>query len=328
MKKNLYQQMMEKTELSPERDLEIRRTILQEEARWAHHCKRPVFRALTVAAVIVLLVGSALAVPTLFRSDLFQPALGEKASQWEPYISGEVFMEVETDHFEIQVDNLLCTASSINFVATLYPTDEMGREWMPEIGLDCCPGLQRADGTYIVGGMTTKIQRERTEEPDMYRYVCSFTLATADIAQECTLALNFSVYRLGMSEYDFVELLDAGEGRGTLNSVDTSNLNFTIASDHIEKVTLTPLSVLVYGAPGEPGNAAEMEHWIEDLRLVCQDGTELIVENESKTGTICRGGVGDADGEVFTRYYGIEAVELSQISGIWLNGVYYPVEGI
>lgn len=96
-----------------------------------------------------------------------------------------------------------------------------------------------------------------------------------------------------------------------------------IAGSSWAQATVTPLSIqLAYGPerPQEPDSA------LTDLRIACADGTELLLWDgafqEDETGPVS----GTSFGKAFCQFDLQEAIDLSQVTGLWINGVYYPAE--
>ena len=142
------------------------------------------------------------------------------------------------------------------------------------------------------------------------------------------LSLSFKTSYTGIAPGDQVTLEfflgeDQASCTGTVQTVDASALVIPIAGSSWAQATVTPLSIqLAYGPerPQEPDSA------LTDLRIACADGTELLLWDgafqEDETGPVS----GTSFGKAFCQFDLQEAIDLSQVTGLWINGVYYPAE--
>ena len=108
-----------------------------------------------------------------------------------------------------------------------------------------------------------------------------------------------------------------------MQTVDASALVIPIAGSSWAQATVTPLSIqLAYG----PARPQEPDSALTDLRIAYADGTELLLWDgafrEDETGPVsCT-----SFEKTFCQFDLQEAIDLSQVTGLWINGVYYPAE--
>lgn len=324
MKENLYRSMMEQIQLSDDADRRIRTALEQEVRRKRRH---PLGRAGLAAAVAALLITTALGAQ-LLKSAVFVPHLGPQAGQWEEYVSGDTFAQCQAGRNAISVVSTLFTANSVNLIVEITPLDEAGQGALEENMLHCELQIHKPDGTLCVGYDTSFWNHPDTEAAEGLSFSRSVVVLPPETAGTRRLSLSFKTSYTGIAPGDQVTLeFSLGEDQasctGTVQTVDASALVIPIAGSSWAQATVTPLSIqLAYGPerPQEPDSA------LTDLRIACADGTELLLWDgafqEDETGPVS----GTSFGKAFCQFDLQEDIDLSQVTGLWINGVYYPAE--
>lgn len=324
MKENLYRSMMEQIQLPDDADRRIRSALEQEVRRKRRH---PLERAGLAAAVAALLITTALGAQ-LLKSTVFVPHLGPQAGQWEAYISGDPFAQCQMKHNTISVVSTLFTANSVNLIVEITPLDETGQVELDGNMPQCELQIHKPDGTLCVGYDSSFWSSFDAEATERLSFSYSTVVLPPETAGTRRLSLSFKTSYTGIAPGDQVTLeFSLGEDHasctGTVQTVDTSTLVIPIASSSWAQATITPLSVcLTYG----PERPQEPYSVLTDLRIACADGTELLLWG----GAFQEDGTSLASctsfGNVFCQFDLQDAIDLSQVTGLWVNGVYYPAE--
>ena len=216
--------------------------------------------------------------------------MGPQAGQWEEYVSGDTFAQCQAGRNAISVVSTLFTANSVNLIVEITPLDEAGQGALEENMLHCELQIHKPDGTLCVGYDTSFWNHPDTEAAEGLSFSRSVVVLPPETAGTRRLSLSFKTSYTGSSW---------------------------------AQATVTPLSIqLAYGPerPQEPDSA------LTDLRIACADGTELLLWDgafqEDETGPVS----GTSFGKAFCQFDLQEAIDLSQVTGLWINGVYYPAE--
>lgn len=333
-----YRKMMEQIRLPEDRDREIRSALTAD----TRPKRRFVTKAGLVAAVLVLAVTTAFAA-RLLRSEVFQEVLGSNAGQWENMISEDVFAECDTEHFHIQLDHTLFTTSSVSFVAAITALDDVGRELLPQFTLRFEPDWELF-GVSQEMGFVPRTSELPGEDADTRRIACTAVYNHVNLQPGMELGFLFTMSLEEEGAWEDLRELPAAEGQasvgrwvvpivgeavcsGTVQSVDDRVLFVTVDDGQIDRAEITPVSVTLY-AETDPGDLSEQ---IRELWLVLEDGTELAIfsfDLEDGTDALSNGmhfvyENGASCAAAFNR-----AIDLTEVSGLRLNGVYYPVQTV
>ena len=127
-----YRDVMNQIHMPDDCDWKIR-SAMEKKARETHR-RRPLRRISLAAAVVAILVTTALAA-TFLRSQTFQEMLGREAVQWEDQIQEGVLAELTMDHFRVQVVQSLFTTDSANVVLEITPLDAEGQARLADVDL-------------------------------------------------------------------------------------------------------------------------------------------------------------------------------------------------
>ena len=336
-----YCAMAEQFRLSEERDEQILQTLLAEERK--QHTRRPAFflkKGVLAAALITLLLASVVTVTAIvLKSDVFRDALGDGVTQWEEQISGKEYATMTMEHYQFSISNVLCTASSINYVATFEATDDIGRGTVDRMLPNFDFHLQQPDGTFLDFGYTTYMKKSHGQAGRSAQYVCSHLLDTAAISEDTTLSLGCILYE-GVVIFNGSEdetegavepgkLLDSGSFKKKIGTVDTRQIAISVNDANVQRVVLTPVSVLFYGneaALADSKNGSGIGGKIHSFELIFENGEVWTLVSDQMTD--CehnRGGIGNVTPTDVTYFIGMEAIDLSQVVGIRLNEQYYSV---
>ena len=337
-----YCAMAEQLRLSEESDERILQTLLAEEKK-QQHTRRPVFflkKGILAAALITLLLASVVTVTAIvLKSDAFRDALGDGVTQWENQISGEEYATMTLEHYRVSISNVLFTAGSINYVATFEATDDIGRGSV-DMMLPCFDfHLQQPDGAFLDFGYTTYMKKSHGQTGKSVQYVCSHLLDTAAISEDATLSLGCILYE-GVVFFNgsddetegVVEpgkLLDSGSFMQKIGTVDTRQIAIPVNDASVERIVLTPVSVLFYGneaALADSKDSGGIGGKIHHFELIFDSGeTWPLVSDQMTDCEHRRGGIGNVTPTDVTYFIGMEAIDLSQVVGIRLNEQYYAV---
>lgn len=313
MKQDDYRTMMEQVSLSEESRERIWQEINQKKKRPAKLLRRP----LLLAAVIVILIAMLVTVAAVsLRSSVFFPALGAGASRWEEQISEDVYLTIPMEHYSVEISNVLFTASSVNYVATIRPTGAASADIVPDFDLT----LRYADGTQVEFASNTHISL--LGEDDALRYACSHLLDVCVIDETLTLALSCHLYEKAedmlMGGYEPGQLLASGSAVATIQNVDREMCTFE-GSGNLAQITLTPVSLLLFGET--EGESSGLGSSIESVMLEFEDGDRLVLVQDFELQPNCRGAIGNTEGDMASYFIGFEAMDLKRVTAVYVNGM-------
>lgn len=313
MRQDDYRTMMEQISLSEESRERIWQEINQEKKHPAKLLRRP----LLLAAVIVILVAMLVTVAAVsLRSSVFFPALGAGVSRWEDRISEDVYLTIPMENYNVEISNVFFTASSVNYVATICPTGAASADIVPDFDLS----LRYADGMQVEFASNTHISL--LEKDDAIRYACSHLLDVCVIDETLTLALSCHLYEKAedalMGGYEPGRLLASGSAEAPVQNVDREMRTFE-GSGKISLITLTPVSLLLFGETD--GESIGLGASLESVVLEFENGERLTLVKNFELQPNCRGAIGNIDSGVASYSIGFEAIELSRVSAIYVNGV-------
>lgn len=318
MNRRDYCDWIEQYAISEERDKQILQAI-QENAkprRRSVHLRR----TLLLAATLFLLTAAAAALSLKFT--VFRNALGDNISQWEDTISETVFTEFNTKSYHIRIDHAFFTASSVQFVATFTPS---GTSAQQDCAFDFGISLRQQNGQAIDFGENIYIEELPAGKAAERRFACSFLLDTTQIRENTSLTIGCCIYKSVSGEIG--ALLETGQSAAVvIQAVDSSAIPFFVDDANIEKVVLTPVSVLCYGNEAAVAAQEGIGKTIYDLRIACKNGATLCLRGADLDEPLLRGGIGNVTAEEVTYFLAIKAIVLSDVAGIYLNGHYYPAE--
>lgn len=312
MKQDDYRTMMEQISLSEESRERIWKEINQKKKRPARLLRRP----LLLAAVIVILAAMLVTVTAVsLRSSVFFPALGAGASRWEAQISEEAYLTIPMEHYSVEISNVLFTASSVNYVATIRPTEAANADIVPDFDLS----LRYADGTLVEFASNTHISL--LGEDDAIRYTCSHLLDVCVMDETLTLALSCHLYEKAedmlMGGYEPGRLLASGSAEAAVQNVDRE-VRTLEGSGNLAQITLTPVSLLLFGET--EGESIGLGASIESVVLEFEDGQRLVLVQDFELQPNCRGAIGNTEGDMASYFIGFEAMELTQVTAVCING--------
>ncbi len=333
-----YKDAVEQIHMSETCDQSIRRAM-ERKARKTYPA-HPVRRVALVAAAIALLVTTALAA-TLLRSQTFQEMLGREAIQWEDQIQEGILGEMTMDHFQVQVVQSLFTTDSANIVLEITPLDEEGREKLADVDLSYdLRALQQDDCDSRPNGAISSWDRwiltDGTEH--CKRIGLSIFTTSWPLVQGNSFPLRLIMQNRPLEEAERpVEILAESTCMLEIPSVSTVARTLNLEHEQINEFAMTPFSITIRGitvksgfTPRNGNTKAKELGAVQEMALLLQDGTKIPLVQARKVCTndwLCSWtcSEGPVGGNLQLTWKLREVMDLSQVSGLQLDGQWYPI---
>lgn len=341
-----YRDVMNQIHMPDDCDWKIR-SAMEKKARETHR-QRPLRRIALAAAVVAILVTTALAA-TFLRSQVFQEMLGREAVQWEDQIQEGVLAELTMDHFRVLVVQSLFTTDSANVVLEITPLDEEGQakladvdllydldafnrdhpdplpdggaiswdHWILPDGTETCKRIGISVFTVnraFVQGESFPLYLAMQDRPIEFQTTEDPTLPTEDPEQP-------------------IEILAKDTCMLEIPTVSTSARTLTLEHEQVREFAMTPFSITIRGVTVPAifrGEGKELGT-VQEMALLLQDGTEV---------PLIQGGVVQTCDQVDTWFHFAgpvgsnfqltwrwsKVMDLSQVSGLQLDGQWYSFD--
>lgn len=302
-------------------------------------------RVLVVAAVLICAMSITALAVGVYRSAIWEKLLGSTVTL-DGYINTDVTLMADSKHYRYTVNETLFTSDSACIMITMEPIDEYGRENIMTEEIEVGLGFSDADGNSPKSGLTIDQTEEESAEGTR-RIMLRQTYHDGNALR------NGMTMTLGIVRYDetyeenLATLGILGEVTlitSSINNVATNGFSITIQLDskvyvdmdhRYDKVDITSLGINFTGS-FEDGNEFQFPH--ADFTLVFADGTEINstteLENSANANDpnykhFAKGGSGDGDPRTGELVWGLsftQAMDISTLTGVWVDGMYYAID--
>ena len=340
-----YRDVMNQIHMPDDCDWKIR-SAMEKKARETHR-RRPLRRISLAAAVVAILVTTALAA-TFLRSQTFQEMLGREAVQWEDQIQEGVLAELTMDHFRVQVVQSLFTTDSANVVLEITPLDAEGQARLADVDLlSDLSAFNRDHPDPLPDGGA--ISWDHWVLPDGTETCKRIGISVFTVNRPFVQGESFPLY-LAMQDRPIPqtkedttqpteapeqspEILAEGICMLDIPTVCTSARALTLDHEQVQEFAMTPFSITIRGvtvATISEGEETKLGA-VQEMALLLQDGTEV---------PLIQGGVVQTCDQVNSWFHFAgpvgsnfqltwrwsEVMDLSRVSGLQLDGQWYSFD--